>query len=182
MVLLTKYLVENSVLRTLRLSRNNMNLVSSPEALEAVLRSPACALQLLDLSGNTVCGIRSMSIFDPVAITSLSRSIRDHNRTLLSLDLSCNDIGARGTRKLMDALRVNEQLHTLLLDQCNVTEHGAVHLGEALPHLAGLRKLVVSRCLLGNEGCKVGTSRYHTYRCFAQKDTLRPIVDLGFSS
>lgn len=141
----------NSTLKHLKLGSNNIELLEGFNWRSFV--SPR--LRSLDLSSNTICGRRIDGTFDPTAVFELAQLLETSNRSLTQLNLSRNDIGARATKKLLDALKENDVLHTLILDHCNITEHGALHFAKTLPKLTGLKKLVVSDCSLGPEGCKV---------------------------
>jgi Ran GTPase-activating protein (RanGAP) involved in mRNA processing and transport len=111
-------------------------------------------LRSLDMSVNAMCGSRADNSFDPAPILQLADSIHDSNRTLSYLNLSRSDIGARSTRRLMFALSVNPHLRTLVIDSCNISEEGAVHVGEGLPLLLGLETLQISSCGVGPIGCE----------------------------
>lgn len=108
----------------------------------------------LDMNKNELCGRRESWHFDPSPVYKLAAALELPACGLQQLNLSDNDIGARGSQRLCRALTTNRHLHTLLLDGCNLTEVGAVHLGEGLADLQTLRRLGVSRCQLGPAGCQ----------------------------
>ena len=112
------------------------------------------ALQYLSLQGNVLCGRRAENTFDPTPVINIGHALHACNRSLTCLNLSRSDIGARSTRRLMSALIANQHIHTLIIDGCNISEEGAVHIGEALPDLSGLRTLQVSSCGVGPVGCQ----------------------------
>lgn len=112
------------------------------------------ALQYLSLQGNVLCGRRAENTFDPTPVINIGHALHACNRSLTCLNLSKSDIGARSTRRLMSALIANQHIHTLIIDGCNISEEGAVHIGEALPDLSGLRTLQVSSCGVGPVGCQ----------------------------
>ena len=64
------------------------------------------------------------------------------NKTLLHLNLSHSDVGARATKRLFESLSVNRTLHTLILLDCNCSEDGGEHIGRcissSLPSLSSL--------------------------------------------
>lgn len=109
-------------------------------------------LQYLSLQGNVLCGRRTENTFDPTPVINIGQALHISNRSLTCLNLSKSDIGARSTRRLMSALIANQHIRTLIIDSCNISEEGAVHIGEALPDLTSLRTLQVSNCGIGPVG------------------------------
>lgn len=147
-------LLHSETLLSLRLAQNGI-LSRGPVIVGGCLSSSVCALQHLDLSANIMCGKRSDSTFDPKPILYLGEVLMTSNRALTSLDLSRSDIGARSTKRLMEALLQNTVLHTVNLYGCNISEEGANHVAEAMPDLKGLRNLNIGNCGIGPLGCQV---------------------------
>jgi len=110
------------------------------------------SLTHLDISRNEICGNRSNHTFDPQGVISLCGVLKTQNFSLTCLNFSKCDIGARSTRNLMGALKVNKRIRTLILDDCNCSEEGVSHIGKALPELEGLTFLSLSNCQAGAIG------------------------------
>lgn len=151
-ITLSNCLRTNSTLKTLNLAYNKIR-NHAPVALGTSLTTGARGLQRLDLSGNPTCGRRAEQTFDPTPIINFAEKLKTCTSSLQELILSHSDIGARSSKKLMESLKFNVFLHTLEIDNCNVSEQGAQHIGEALPDLQALKRLTMSSCNIGPAGC-----------------------------
>ena len=140
-----------STLKSFRMSNVQLRKDSTQDVVLA-LSDPNVKLMHLDISVNPLCGIRTEHSFDPIHILSLGIQLRATNRSLTALNLSNSDIGARSTKRLMEALFDNEQLHTLILDGCNCSEEGCTHIGNALPDINHLKYLSINNCFAGAIG------------------------------
>uniref|UniRef100_UPI0037E8965C protein phosphatase 1 regulatory subunit 37 n=1 Tax=Semicossyphus pulcher TaxID=241346 RepID=UPI0037E8965C len=105
------------------------------------------ALQELHLTNNQL-----NSYQDALQLGELLR----YNTTLLTLQLSNNNVADAGLEELCDGLRRQTAgLKVLLLRNNQITADGMVHLAKALPALRVLQVLDLGENVLGNEGIQV---------------------------
>ena len=122
----------------------------------AILGRSVSILSHLYIGSNALCGVRDNRTFNPEPICKLADSLCDaRNRSLIYLDLSKSDIGARSVKKIFEALKFNNCLKVLDISNCNITEGGGRSVGEALSDVSYLRVLDLKCNSLGPEGCMV---------------------------
>ena len=109
--------------------QNNNITKASADHIQTLLHSSTCFLTNLDLTRNIICGSRSGQDYNPIHIINLSNAIEIKNRTLISLNLSYIDLGARCTLHLFQALKMNDSLLYLKLQGCRILEQGGIHIG-----------------------------------------------------
>ena len=74
------------------------------------------------------------------------------NTTLQSLDISYNIISDDGILFISESLKLNESLHELILSKNNITDDGAKLLAEAIQINTALQELNISRNCISKEG------------------------------
>ena len=74
------------------------------------------------------------------------------NTTLQSLDISYNIISDDGILFISESLKLNESLHELILSKNNITDGGAKLLAEAIQINTALQELNISRNCISKEG------------------------------
>jgi hypothetical protein len=146
-------------LTCLRMSDVRMGKDSPFIIAQALENTKACTLKYLDIGHNSPCGKRdsnpSQNTFDPTGILRVADVLKNCQTSLITLNLSGSDIGARSTKRLLLAISENEgHLRNLLLDGCNCSEEGGKHIGAALETLTRLQRLSVSSCNIGPVGGK----------------------------
>ena len=112
-----------SKLECLRLSGTRLG-KSAAIAIAKWLADPNIGLKTLDISKNELCGKRVEQTFSPEHVFSLCDVLKSRNSTITCLNFSKCDIGARSTRHLMEALKVNKVISTVIMDDCNCSEEG----------------------------------------------------------
>ncbi|CAF1326433.1 unnamed protein product [Adineta ricciae] len=85
---------------------------------------------------------------------NLILSTYERYRTLTTLDLSFNGIGAEGAEQIADALRTNTILTTLYLNYNRIRAEGAQHFGDALRTNTILTELYLGNNEIGAEGAQ----------------------------
>ncbi|XP_062403998.1 ribonuclease inhibitor-like [Sardina pilchardus] len=115
------------------------------ELITEALRTPDCRLEILRLYNNKI------SSAGCAAMVSVLRE----NPHLLELDLSGNEPGDDGVELLACALREQHcQLHTLKLNDCNLTESSCAAVASVLKG-SRLKELALSLNDLGDSGVKL---------------------------
>merc|ERR1712137_182827 len=133
---LCKGLHENSILKTLDLSRNNMS-GRGASGVSQLLSNPKCGLETLSLYGNFI-GIEGAR-FIATALES--------NSTLTDLDLGLNRMRPKGINAIATSIKKNSTLQILRLKQNFINDKSAIELADVLASQNSIRKL----CLAGNK-------------------------------
>jgi len=143
-----------SKLTHLRLSNTSMH-EFGVAAIAKWLADPDLRVTHLDISRNEVCGSRSSHTFDPETFMKICSILRTLNSSITCLNLSKCDIGARSTRHLMEALKENRGVRTLILDECNCSEEGMYWEAHMLLLTVRLsRSVILCKCVwYGHKNC-----------------------------
>nr|XP_014339495.1 PREDICTED: NACHT, LRR and PYD domains-containing protein 5-like [Latimeria chalumnae] len=156
---LSSVLSTNSSLTELNLHRNTLG-DSGVKHLSAGLRDPNCKLQTLLL---VECGLTAGCCEDLSSVLST-------NSSLMELNLTCNNLGDSGVKRLSAGLRdPNCKLQKLVLERCSLTAGCCEDLSSVLSTNSSLTELNLGGNKLGDLGVKRLSAGLRDPNCKLQK-------------
>ncbi|KAL7579831.1 hypothetical protein ACA910_004845 [Epithemia clementina (nom. ined.)] len=134
-------LISNVNLTSLCLANNELGNMGVA-ALARGLHYTGCRLQILNVAGN---GCDSKSA-DSIA------SMLKHNKSMIELNLSFNDLGDCGAVVIAQSLGKNTSLQKLQMRKIGMTCTGAIAFGECLPRMMFLKELILTSNIILEKG------------------------------
>mmetsp|Transcript_8730 Transcript_8730/g.14531 ORF Transcript_8730/g.14531 Transcript_8730/m.14531 type:complete len:444 (+) Transcript_8730:31-1362(+) len=134
-------------LQKLDLCDNNFNGKTGELLVEALrTKSMLREINLRDASLEGSISDGKMSIFEALVEATTAGS------SIVRLDLSGNEIDAKGAAELARALKYMDKLEVLLVDDCELGSVGAKHIATAVKELTTLKSLSLCSCEITSKG------------------------------